>query len=89
MERNKILETLRNDVRVARENVAAADNIFTAIIREVPSGLPHPDGVQRIHNVARELNSARHRMLEMEARLHAFVVDGIVPDDMKTEGTLG
>lgn len=83
MERHHIFETLRNDIMAARENVAAADKSFMAIIREAPSGLPHPDGVQRIHNFARELNTARHKMAEAEARLHAFVVEGIVPQDLK------
>ena len=83
MESYEILEILRNDFKAAREEAAAADKIFMAIIGEVPSGLPHSDGSQRIHNVARELNFARHKMAEAEARLHAFLIVGTVPDDLK------
>jgi len=82
MERHKILETLLNDVTTAREGVTAADKVFMSIVREVPARLAHPDGMQRIHNLVRELNSARHKMVEAEARFHAFIVEGVVPDDM-------
>jgi hypothetical protein len=83
MESHEILEILWNDLTVASEKEAAAERRCMATIHELPSGLPHPDEVQRIHNIVRELNSARHEMNERQARLTAFVADGIIPDNLK------
>lgn len=41
-----------------------ASEAFQRVIEEMPSGLPHPDGVQRIKNVSRELSKARDEMVE-------------------------
>jgi hypothetical protein len=83
MERGLILQTLRRDVQTAKEKLTAASEEFDAIIRESPSGAPHPDGVQRIHNAAKALSIARQEHVEAFARLNAFVAQGLVPDDLK------
>jgi hypothetical protein len=86
MESHEIFEILWNDFTVAREKAAAADRRWMATIHEVPSGLPHPDQVQRVQNIVRELNSARLEMYEAHARLTAFVAEGIIPDNLKKSG---
>ena len=57
MERQEILHTLQEDVRTAKQRLDAAMEKFDAVIQGSPSALPHPDGVQRIHNAARVLNT--------------------------------
>ncbi len=47
----------------------------------VPSGLPHPDGAQRIHNVSRELTIARQEMMLAHRRFNDFIEHGIAPED--------
>jgi hypothetical protein len=83
MESHEIFEILWNDFTVAREKAAAADRRCMATIHEVPSGLPHPDQVQRVQNIVRELNIARLETYEAHARLTAFVAEGIIPDNLK------
>jgi hypothetical protein len=85
MESHEILEILWNDLLVASEKEAAADRRCMATIHEVPNGLPHPDGLQRVQNIVRELNRARHEMIEAQARLTAFVIEGIIPDNLKKD----
>jgi hypothetical protein len=83
MESHEIFEILWNEFTVAREKAAAADRRCMVTIHEVLNGLPSPDGLQRVRNVVRELNSARLEVFEAHARLTAFVVEGIVPDNLK------
>jgi hypothetical protein len=83
MESHETFELLWNEFTVAREKEAAADRRCMAAIHEVLSGSPHPDEVQRVQNIIRELNSARLEMFEAHARLTAFVAAGILPDNLK------
>ena len=85
MDRQEILKILKHDVAAAKEKVDAANQTFDAVIREAPSGLPHPDGVQRIHNASRELSSARQEFVEAHVRLTAFLSQGIVLNRLKKD----
>jgi hypothetical protein len=67
----------------ATERANAASRVFNAVIDEVPSGSPHPDGTQRIRNASRDLDSARREMMKAHTRLNEFVERGIVPEDLK------
>jgi hypothetical protein len=60
----------------------AATTAFAAISGDIPSGMPHPDGVQRIHSAAREMDAARKEMMTAHARLNDFIERGIVPEDL-------
>jgi len=83
-ERERILQALRCHVDTAKARLSTGSQEFDAIIRESPSGLPHPGGVQRIRDVARELSSARQEYLDAYLRLNKFVREGIIPDDLST-----
>src|SRR4029078_4123819 len=49
----RIRKFLDSDLHDAKRRREVASNAFHTIIREVPSGLPHPDGTQRIRNASR------------------------------------
>ena len=83
MESQEILQKLRRDVDAASARLVSANEDFDAIIRESPSGLPHPDGVHRIRNSAKALSIARQEHVEAVVRLNAFVSQGIVPNNMR------
>ena len=70
----------------ATARVSAAKSAFSLVMNQVPSGLPHPDGAQRIHNASRELDAARKEMMEAHTRLNDFIERGVVPEDLK-QGT--
>ena len=61
----------------------AASEAFTAVMGDIPSALPHPDGTQRIHNVSRALSAAREEVMQAHTRLNEFLSRGIIPEDLK------
>jgi len=60
----------------------AATAAFIEITSDIPSGLPHPDGIQRIHNASREMDAARKAMMAAHSRLNDFIESGTVPPDL-------
>jgi hypothetical protein len=74
---------LIQDLTQATARAHAASEAFGAIMADVPSALPHPDGTQRIHNVSRELSAARKEMMKAHARLNDFLSSGVIPEDLK------
>ena len=64
----------------------SATEEFNAVMGHVPSGTPHPDGVQRIKNASREMSNARDEMMKAHHRLNDFIANGTVPDDLKQDG---
>jgi hypothetical protein len=59
---------------------------FESTMLHFPSGLQHPDGVQRIKNASNELSIARKELARAYARLADYMDRGVVPDDLKRTG---
>ena|SRR5258708_5496223 len=59
---------------------------FNEVMGQFPSGLPHPDGAQRIKNASSNLSTARKEMMKAHARLSDFIEHGAVPIDLKRSG---
>jgi hypothetical protein len=78
-----IVDALNKESKIARLRWDEATQRFDDVIREVPSGLPYPDSVDRIHRASRELSEARERFMASTARASKFVVHGEVPDDLR------
>jgi hypothetical protein len=83
VEREQVLKTLQDDVTYAKQQLDGANRAFDDVVREVPSMLPHSDGIQRIKNVSRDLASSREKLNEAVARLNEFVLHGTIPEDLK------
>ena len=64
----------------ARADTAAAE--FKAIINSIPSGIPQPDGVQRIHQASHDLANARKDLMRAHSRLDNFLNSGAIPEDL-------
>ena len=60
----------------------AASDEFNTAIGQFPSGLPHPDGSQRIQNASHKLITARKEMARAHSRLNDFLDRGIIPADL-------
>ena len=74
---------LRKDLAEATAEAAEATEAFLRVTREIPSGIPHQDGTQRIHNVSRQLSLARARMTIAHRRLAEYLITGIEPEDLE------
>ena len=83
MHHKRIHEILREDFETAKRQMNLASQRFNDVVRDIPSGLPHPDGTQRIHNAGRELADAREKLAAAIARLNNFVSREIVPEDLR------
>jgi hypothetical protein len=79
----EVLAILRRDFAAAQTRAEIAQQHFNEIIREVPSGLPHPDGTQRVRNASAEYAAARKTLMLALSRLSDFVVHGAIPDHLK------
>jgi hypothetical protein len=70
---------LRNELTAAQNRIDAVAERYDAAIRDIPSGLPHPDDAQRFHSISGELNGARQDLMEARDRLEGFLFKGLVP----------
>ena len=82
-EHQRIGKILRDDFDAALKRQNSASQAFVKTIRDTPSGLPHPDGVQRLKSVSDALAAAHDEMIEAMIRLRDFENSGIIPGDLK------
>jgi hypothetical protein len=83
---NSIQNILADQIIQTTARVTQENQKFLDLMRQVPRGLPHPDGAQLIRNVCRELFIARKEMMRAHRRLDDFIKRGIVPDDLERSG---
>jgi hypothetical protein len=65
--------SLLQNVAYATKRAEAASEAFEKVMKEIPSGIPHADGAQRIKNVSRQLFTAQNEMMEAHRRLDDYV----------------
>jgi hypothetical protein len=81
-----IRSVLVEDIAKATARVNQASQTFMEVMGQIPSGFPHSDGAQHIHNVSRELSVARQDLMRAHARLDDFLKTGRLPEDLKRRG---
>jgi hypothetical protein len=67
---------LREQLRVAAAAQKLAIKRFRQVIRDIPSGLPHPDGSDRIRIASRELSEAHNLVIALLVELDKISLDG-------------
>jgi len=83
---HEIRTALFQDMLAATARSSEAARKFDTVMGQFPSGLPQPDGVQRIKNAANELSVARAELAVAHNRLNDYLNRGIVPEDLKPTG---
>jgi hypothetical protein len=83
MDHKRVHEILKDEFETAKRQMNFASQRFNEVVRDIPSGLPHPDGTQRIHNAGRELADAREKLAVAIGRLNDFVSREVVPEDLR------
>jgi len=81
--REEIEEILRAELERARSRCKGARAEFTRVCNDIPSGIPHPDGTQRILNASREQTAAQEAFAAALKRFNAFILRGEIPDDLE------
>jgi hypothetical protein len=82
MDREQIMKRLREDLVSAQQRHNAASEKFDRIISEVPSGVPHPDGTDRIFQASREYSQAHKEVLDAFVSLNNYLIHGTVPPNL-------
>ena len=83
MDHKRVHEILKDEFETAKRQMNLASQRFNEVVRDIPSGLPPPDGTQRINNVGRELADTREKLAAAFARLNDFVSREVVPEDLR------
>ncbi len=81
----EIAALLREEVELNRQAYENAKTDFRSIAVDLPGGLPHSAGVRRIQNAARAQDFAMLAYKGALKRFHEFLVNGTLPDYLKTE----
>jgi hypothetical protein len=68
-----IRDSLQAELLEATVRALEAEGKFKAIMKEIPSGLPSPDGAQRIKNALHEVTASRVEMAKAQNRVVAFI----------------
>ena len=79
----QIRASLHREILASTARAHAASEALSAIMSDIPSGLPQPDGSQRIQNAARALAAARNEVMQAHSRLDEFLTRGVVPGDFE------
>ena len=66
---DQIRATLLQDVIELTARTQRATEEFETVMGQIPSGLPHPDGVQQIKNASKKLSIARNELTKAYRRL--------------------
>ena len=82
----EIRAALQREILASAARAHAASEALSAIMSDIPSGLPHPDGSQRIQNAAHALAAARNEVMRAHSRLDEFLARGVVPRDFEPGG---
>ena len=81
----QVRNTLLQDVLEMTARVEEATQQFNDAM-QIPSGMPYPDGIQRIKNASSRLSIARNELMKAHSRLDEHIDQGIVPEDLKRTG---
>src|ERR1700751_1992782 len=65
----QIRSTLLQDISELTAQIDQAYAEFEEVMRQIPSDLPYPDGVQRMKNVSAKLSPARQELMKAHRRL--------------------
>lgn len=85
----RLLNALKSEVALAKQNHEAARENFWRVVRRqddvqrFTAGVPHPDGSEIIHKASLEETYARNAHFEALQRLLEYLMRGTVPAHLK------
>jgi hypothetical protein len=79
----EIRQLLEDAFDAAQQRRIEASKRFAEIMDDIPSGIPNPDGTDRIHQAAREYKDSREAASAAMKRLSDFMIRGIIPDGLE------
>jgi hypothetical protein len=78
----KIEERLKGDLEKARSEYQAACGEFHSLVKDIPTGIPQPDGELRIRQTGEASRAALQNYTLALKRFSEYTLSGIVPKDL-------
>jgi hypothetical protein len=78
----EIEERLKGDLDRARAEYGAASRKFDLLIKDIPSGIPQPDGDLRIRQTGADARAALQNYMRALRRFSEYTLSGTVPKDL-------
>jgi hypothetical protein len=82
-QRLEIASRLKQQLELAYAAHLAASARWDLLAKEIPSGLPHPDGSLRIHQAGIEARAALQEYMVALRRFSDFTISWKIPDDLR------
>jgi hypothetical protein len=82
-DQSEVGDVLKENLEAARLAVRSAATEFRAIIADIPSGLPNPDGNLRIHHAGATCESALETYRVALEEFNDHFAYGAIPDRFK------
>jgi len=79
----EIRQLLQEDFDVAQQRRIEASKLYAEVMNDIPSGIPQPDGTDRIRFAAHEYKVSRKDATAAMKRLSDFLIRGIVPPELE------
>jgi hypothetical protein len=79
----RVRRMLEEQFQAAVKRRDLTSGCLTEVSRSIPSGLPRPDGTQRISNASSDYKAALNEVSCAVQRIADFQIRGIIPDDLK------
>ena len=81
-----IEKRLKGDLDKARAEYQSAYGEFQSIVKDIPSGIPHPDGELRIRQSGAASRAALQNYRLALMRFSDYCLSGTVPEDLLGRG---
>ncbi len=81
--RTEIPRILRDEIARTKLTYERAHEEWKAIESDIPSGIPGPDGTQRIRNAANNYQAAMEDYHRAVGEFNAFIKGGTIPERLK------
>jgi hypothetical protein len=79
-ELSSVRRRLEIDEKAARQRHLASLEQFRRILDEIPWGIPHPDGSERIRQASERVRFSREKYDRAHERLINFLTEGVIPE---------
>ncbi len=79
----RILNILRARFEMAWQKDHIARKEFAQFIKEIPGGIPPPDGAMRIHKAGEAVHAAHDQLMEALLALRAYENQGTVAPEVR------
>ena len=81
-EHGRIRDVLKQRLDSAQAEYRTRNAQFEAIVKQVPTGMPQPDGINRVQSAGRNHHISLGRYMKALKNFTDFIMHGTVPDDL-------